>query len=261
MPGVKGAMGKIIMITGGSGGIGSEVARRVAALGDTPVIVARDADRLAAVARQTGAPAYPGDVLDNDAFAALVARIEAEVGPIDGVVHAVGSVFLKPLHVTSIDDWRATFELNATSAFIVMRNVMPLFMRRKRGSVVLFSTVAASIGLQNHESIAAAKLAVEGLVKSAAISYARYGIRVNAVAPALTRTALSQNLWKNDAMLAASVAMHPLGRIGEPADIAPAVMYFLSDESAWTTGQILGVDGGLGTGMPPPRAAVPAARS
>jgi NAD(P)-dependent dehydrogenase (short-subunit alcohol dehydrogenase family) len=250
-------MSKITLITGGSGGIGSAVARRVAAAGGTPVLVARDAERLARVAGEIGARAFPGDVLDNDEFGALVKRVEAEVGEIDGVVHAVGSVLLKPLHATSLDDWRRTYEINATSAFIVMRNVMPLLMRRKRGSVVLFSTVATSMGLQNHESIAAAKSAIEGLVHSAAISYARYGIRINAVAPALTRTALSQNLWQNEAMLAASVAMHPLGRIGEPDDIAPAVMYFLSDESGWTTGQILGVDGGLGTGLPPPRAAPP----
>jgi len=250
-------MSKITLITGGSGGIGSAVARRVAAAGGTPVLVARDAERLARVADEIGARAFPGDVLDNDEFGALVKRVEAEVGEIDGVVHAVGSVLLKPLHATSLDDWRRTYEINATSAFIVMRNVMPLLMRRKRGSVVLFSTVATSMGLQNHESIAAAKSAIEGLVRSAAISYARYGIRINAVAPALTRTALSQNLWQNEAMLAASVAMHPLGRIGEPDDIAPAVMYFLSDESGWTTGQILGVDGGLGTGLPPPRAAPP----
>jgi NAD(P)-dependent dehydrogenase (short-subunit alcohol dehydrogenase family) len=251
-------MSKIVVITGGSGGIGSAVALRVAAAGGRPVLVARDVDRLAAVAAEIGAPFYPGDVLDNDAFAGVVKRVEAEVGEIDGLVHAVGSVFLKPLHATSVADWRTTLEINATSAFIVMRNVMPLLMRRKRGSVVLFSTVATSTGLQNHESIAAAKSAVEGLVKSAAISYARYGIRVNAVAPALTRTGLSRTLWQNEAMLSASVAMHPLGRIGEPDDIAPAVMYFLNDESGWTTGQILGVDGGLGTGMPPPRVAAPA---
>jgi NAD(P)-dependent dehydrogenase (short-subunit alcohol dehydrogenase family) len=252
-------MSEIVVITGGSGGIGSEVARRVTASGGRAVLVARDAERLAAAAAATGALAYPGDVLDDPGIGALVERIEAEVGEIHGLVHAVGSVFLKPLHVTSLADWRATFEINATSAFIVMRNVMPRLMRRMRGSVVLFSTVAASMGLPNHESVAAAKSAVEGLVRSAAISYARYGIRVNAVAPALTRTALSKSLWENEARLAASVAMHPLGRIGEPADIAAAVMYFLSDESAWTTGQILGVDGGLGTGMPPPRAA-PASR-
>jgi NAD(P)-dependent dehydrogenase (short-subunit alcohol dehydrogenase family) len=250
-------MSKIVLITGGSGGIGAEVARRSVALGDRPVLVARKAERLAAVAEAIGAAAYPADVLDNDGFAEIVRRVEAEVGEIDALVHAVGSVFLRPLHATSLADWRAVFEINATSAFIAMRNLMPLFMRRKRGSVVLFSTVATAIGLPNHESIAAAKSAIEGLVKSAAISYARYGIRVNAVAPALTRTDLSKSIWQNDAMLAASVAMHPLGRIGEPADIAPAVMYFLSDDSAWTTGQILGVDGGLGTGMPPPKAAPP----
>jgi 3-oxoacyl-[acyl-carrier protein] reductase len=248
-------MSKIVVITGGSGAIGSEVARRVVAAGSTAVLVARDAERLAAVAAQigAGAVAYPGDVLDDERFGALVKTIEGDIGEVYGVVHAVGSVFLKPLHATSVADWRATFEINATSAFIVMRNVMPLLMRRKRGSVVLFSTVATSTGLQNHESVAAAKSAIEGLVISAAMSYARYGIRVNAVAPALTRTELSKSIWQNDALAAASAAMHPLGRIGEPADIAPAVMYFLSDDSAWATGQVLGVDGGLGIGMPPPR--------
>ncbi len=246
-------MSKIVLITGGSGGIGSEVGRRVAAAGNTPVLVARNAERLADVAADVGGVGYPGDVLDSDGFADVVRRVEAEVGAIDALVHAVGSVFLKPLHATSLEDWRQTLEINATSAFIVMRNLMPAFMRRRRGSIVLFSTVATTTGLQNHEAIAAAKSAIEGLVTSAAISYARYGIRVNAVAPALTRTQLSKALWQNEATLAASAAMHPLGRIGEPADIAPAVMYFLSDDAAWTTGQILGVDGGLGTGMPPPK--------
>jgi NAD(P)-dependent dehydrogenase (short-subunit alcohol dehydrogenase family) len=248
-------MNKIVLIPGGSGGIGSEVARRIAANGDRPVLVAREGERLAATAARIGAAAYTADVLDDAGFGALVERVETDVGAIDAVVHAVGSVFIKPLHATSLADWRATLETNATSAFIVLRHVLPRLMRRKRGSVVLFSSAATATGLQHHESIAAAKSAVEGLVRSAAISYARYGVRVNAVAPALTRTGLSQQLWQSDALLAASVAMHPLGRIGEPADIAAAVMYFLSDESAWTTGQVLGVDGGLGTGMPAPRIA------
>ncbi|MEA2666654.1 MAG: hypothetical protein QOI11_3598, partial [Candidatus Eremiobacteraeota bacterium] len=79
------------------------------------------------------------------------------------------------------------------------------------------------------------------------------GIRVNAVAPALTRTPLSRSLWENETALKASVAMHPLGRIGAPADIAAAVLYFLSDEAGWTTGQVLGVDGGLSAGVPQAR--------
>jgi NAD(P)-dependent dehydrogenase (short-subunit alcohol dehydrogenase family) len=242
-----------VLITGGSGGIGAEVARRVVADGAKAVIVARDPARLEEAAHATGASAYACDVLDAAAFGEVVQRAEAEVGEIDGLVHAVGSVFLRPLHATSLEDFRATFETNATSAFVALKTVMPLMMRRRRGSAVLFSTVAATTGLPNHETIAAAKSAVEGLVRSAAVSYARYGIRVNVVAPALTRTPLSRSLWENETTLKASVAMHPLGRIGEPADIAAAVMYFLSGEAGWTTGQVLGVDGGLSAGVPQAR--------
>jgi 3-oxoacyl-[acyl-carrier protein] reductase len=124
-------------------------------------------------------------------------------------------------------------------------------MRRRRGSFVLFSTVAARTGLQNHEAIGAAKGAVEGLIRSASIAYARYGIRFNAIAPALTKTELSKSLWSSEAMLNASVAMHPLGRLGEPGDIAAAAAFLLSGEASWLTGQILGIDGGLSAGHPP----------
>ena len=246
-------MENVVLITGGSGGIGAETARRLVARGARVALVARDAERLARVASECGASAFPGDVLDPEAMAAIVERVEGEVGPIDGLVHAVGSIVLKPLRALSLDDWRATLEINATSAFIVVKSVVTKMMRRRRGSVVLFSTVAARTGLQNHEAIAAAKSAVEGLVRSAAISYSRYGVRFNAVAPGLTETELSRSLWSNEAMLKASTAMHPLGRIGQPADVAAAAAYLISDDASWVTGQIIGVDGGLGTGSAPAR--------
>ncbi len=246
-------MSNLILVTGGSGGIGSATARRLAARGDRVVLVARNSERLGDVARGIGMPAYACDVLDVERFTALVARVEEEAGAIDGLVHAVGSIVLRPLHALSLEDWRATLEINATSAFIAVKAVVTKMMRRKRGSIVLFSTVAAATGLANHEAIAAAKGAVEGLTRSAAISYARYNVRVNAVAPALTRTELSRSLWSNEATLAASVAMHPLGRIGEPDDIAAAAAFLVSDDAGWITGQVLGVDGGLGTGSAPPR--------
>jgi NAD(P)-dependent dehydrogenase (short-subunit alcohol dehydrogenase family) len=245
-------MGRIIVITGGSGGIGSAVARRLA--GDaTLALVARDEARLAAVAAETGGHAFPADVLDAGAFVEAVERIESELGEIDGLVHAVGSIVLRPMHALSLEDWRRTLELNATSAFIVTKAVIAKMMRRRRGSVVLFSSVAAQTGLSNHEAIAAAKGAVEGLVRAAAISYSRYNVRVNAVAPALVKTELSKALWSNDAMLAVSSATHPLGRVGEPDDAAAAAVYLLSDDASWITGQILGVDGGLSAGQAPPR--------
>jgi NAD(P)-dependent dehydrogenase (short-subunit alcohol dehydrogenase family) len=241
---------RTILVTGGSGGIGSETARRLVARGDRPVLLARDPDRLAAVADELGVPSYVCDVLDADTLLATVERIEAEVAPLDGLVHAVGSITLRPLNATTVAEFRAAFETNATSAFLALKAVLPGMMRRRAGSIVLFSTVAVRAGLPNHETIAAAKGAIEGMVRSAAISYARYGIRINAVAPALTRTPLSRSLWENEMTLAASSAMHPLGRIGEPGDIAGAVVYLLSDDAAWTTGQILGVDGGLSVGRP-----------
>jgi len=246
---------KIYLITGGSGGIGSDVAQRLIARGDRVVLVARDEAKLHAVADTLGASAtvMTCDALDLPGMQAIVERIETEIGAIDGLVHAVGSIVLRPLHALSLEDWRTTLDLNATSAFIAVKSVVTKLMRRRSGSVVLFSTVAAQTGLQNHEAIAAAKSAIEGLVRSAAISYARYGVRFNAVAPALTKTELSKSLWSSETMLAASVAMHPLGRIGEPSDIGAAAAYLLSDDATWVTGQILGVDGGLGAGVSPPK--------
>jgi NAD(P)-dependent dehydrogenase (short-subunit alcohol dehydrogenase family) len=248
----------VFLVTGGSGGIGSETARRLIARGDRVALVARDASRLEGVAAELGANAsvFVADVLDVDAFGETVERIERDFGEIDGVVHAVGSILLRPLHALSVDDWRRTLEINATSAFIVVKATVTKMMRRRRGAFVLFSTVAARTGLQNHEAIAAAKGALEGLVRSAAISYARYGIRFNAIAPALTKTELSKSLWSSEAMLNASVAMHPLGRIGEPGDVAAAAAFLLSSDAGWLTGQILGIDGGLSAGHPPARVAV-----
>ena len=114
------------------------------------------------------------------------------------------------------------------------------------GSVVLCSSVAAQRGLINHEAIAAAKAGVEGLALAAAASYARYGVRVNCVAPGLTRTNLTRALTQNENVARTSAALHPLGRIGEPAEVASAICWLLDQEQCWVTGQVIGVDGGLG---------------
>ena len=243
----------VLIVTGATGGIGSALVRRARAAGRTVAAIARGEERLAELAQATGAAPYACDVLDEQALKATVERIAEEHGPVDGLAHAVGAIALRPLHATSLDEWRRTFELNATSAFLAVKAVVPQMMREKRGSVVLFSSVAVQTGLQNHENVAASKGAIEALVRSASISYARYNVRFNAIAPALTKTPLSQSFWNNEAMLAASTAMHPLGRIGEPDDIAAAALFALSDDAGWMTGQVIGVDGGLSAGVQPPR--------
>jgi NAD(P)-dependent dehydrogenase (short-subunit alcohol dehydrogenase family) len=113
------------------------------------------------------------------------------------------------------------------------------------GSVVLVSSAAARIGLANHEAIAAAKAGLEGLARSAAATYARQRIRFNVVAPGLVRTPLTQGLVASELAEKASLAMHPLGRLGEPGDVARAIAWLLDPAQSWITAQVLGVDGGL----------------
>jgi len=237
---------------GATSGIGMELARRLAAGGARLFLVARDPDKLAAFAET-----LPGEVATAVADATESPQVDAAVnaaveqfGKIDGAVNLVGSILLKPAHLTSDQEWRQTLALNLDSAFYLLRAAAKTMMTSGGGSVVLVSSVAAKLGLTNHEAIAAAKAGVSGLVLAAAASYAARGIRVNAVAPGLVRTPLTARLTQNEATLKASVAMHPLGRIGEPADIASAIEWLLNPAQGWVTGQVLSVDGGMGAVRP-----------
>jgi 3-oxoacyl-[acyl-carrier protein] reductase len=240
------------LLLGATSGIGMELARRLAAGGARLFLVARDPDKLAAFAQT-----LPGEVATAVADATDSPQVDAAVnaaveqfGKIDGAVNLVGSILLKPAHLTSDQEWRQTLALNLDSAFYLLRAAAKTMMTSGGGSVVLVSSVAAKLGLTNHEAIAAAKAGVSGLVLAAAASYAARGIRVNAVAPGLVRTPLTARLTQNEATLKASVAMHPLGRIGEPADIASAIEWLLNPAQGWVTGQVLSVDGGMGAVRP-----------
>jgi NAD(P)-dependent dehydrogenase (short-subunit alcohol dehydrogenase family) len=167
-------------------------------------------------------------------------------GRVDGVANCVGSLLLKPIHLTTEAEWSATINTNLGSAFAVTRAATKAMMQTG-GSIALVSSAAARIGLANHEAIAAAKGAINGLVLSAAASYASRGIRVNAVAPGLVRTPMTTRITGNEASLKASTSMHALGRIGEPEEVASGLAWLLDPAQQWVTGQILGIDGGLGS--------------
>ena len=151
---------------------------------------------------------------------------------------------LKPAHLTTRAEWDAVIAQNLTTAFSTVRAAAPLMPNG--GSIVLVSTAAARVGLASHEAIAAAKAGVEGLVRSAAATYAAKGLRVNGVAPGLVETPLSERITRNEASRKASEAMHALGRLGTPEDVASAIVWLLDPAQSWVTGQIIGVDGGLG---------------
>lgn len=233
-----------VLILGGGGGIGSTVARMVVAAGGSVYLAGRNAGRLQAAATELNAPWCTVEATDPDAVDGCADAAAAALGGLDGIVNCVGSILLKPAHLTTTADWQSTLATNLTSAFGCVRAAGRL-MKAEGGSVVLVSSAAARIGLANHEAIAAAKAGVVGLVLSAAATYARQRIRFNAVAPGLTKTPLTQGLVASELAEKASIGMHPLGRLGTPDDVARAIAFLLDPAQDWITGQVLGVDGGL----------------
>lgn len=228
------------LIYGATGGIGSVLARSLVASGEAVHLVGRNAERLEALGQELNSGITMGDVLDGDVFARAVADAG---GPLQGLVYAVGSITLKPLGRTADDDFLHDFRLNAMGAAQAIRAALPALKAAEQASIVLFSSVAVSLGFASHASIAMAKGAVEGLTRSAAAELAPK-IRVNCIAPSLTRTPLAAHLTATEQLSASLAQMHPLQRLGEAEDMASLAEFLLSRKAGWITGQVIGVDGG-----------------
>lgn len=241
------------LVFGATGGIGSALSRRLAARGARLVLAGRREESLAALAETMDATTVQVDATDFDRVDQAFDEAVRWAGQLDGVANCVGSLLLKPAHTTTPDEYYGTMAISATSSFAIVRSAAKA-LRKGGGSIVLVASAAAQVGLPNHEAIAAAKGAVIGLTRSAAATYASQQIRVNAVAPGLTQTPLTERITSNDTSLRASLAMHPLGRVGQPEDVAAAMAWLLSPESSWVTGQILGVDGGMSALRSKPKA-------
>ena len=164
--------------------------------------------------------------------------------PLDGLVYFSGTINLKPFNRISEDDFLNDYRINALGAVNVIQKYLSNLKNAPSASIVLMSTVAASQGMPYHASISMAKAAIEGLTIALAAELAP-NIRVNAVAPSLTQTPLAEKLLNAPEKMEASNKRHPLKRIGQPEDIAYAVHFLLTDNSAWMTGQVLNVDGGM----------------
>jgi 3-oxoacyl-[acyl-carrier protein] reductase len=211
-------------------------------IGQAVVSLLKEADHSVFTTARDTTKITPDATLDATDFDA-VDSVFKQAGELDGVVNCSGSLLLKSAHLTSKEQYQAVVDASLTTAFATVRGAGKHM--NKGGSVVLVSSAAAMEGLANHEAIAAAKAGILGLTLSAAATYAPMNLRVNAVAPGLTETPLTAALTGSETSRKFSEAMHALGRLGKPEDVARAIVFLLDPQNSWITGQVLAVDGGL----------------
>ncbi len=229
------------IIFGGSGGVGSNIARRLVGAKNTVHITGRNAERTAALASELSASYTIGDVTDD----AHIVEAVAQAGPtLDGLVYAVGTINLKPLMRLTHTDFLNDYTINALGAARSVQAALPaLKASAGTASVLFFSTIAVAQGFASHASISMAKGAIEGLTRALSAELAPK-IRVNAIAPSLTDTPLASNIIGNPALAQGIAALHAMQRLGTSDDIAALSALLLSDQSGWITGQVIAVDGG-----------------
>ena len=226
------------LIFGATGAIGSNLANQLYESKQAIHLVARNEEEGKSLSKKLNCSYSVVDVLENN----FIDKIKSEITEIKGIAYCVGSIDLKPLKMVSENDFQKCMKLNLYSAVEVIKAYQDS-LKKNKGSIILFSTVAAKRGFTNHSIIASTKAAVEGLTISLAAEFAP-NIRVNCIAPSLTNSKIAQPLLKNTIMAESIAKAHPMKRIGEGKDAAAMAKFLLTDESSWITGQIIGVDGG-----------------
>lgn len=226
---------KNILLIGGSYGIGYAIAKELQF--ESKIYIASRTNEMIADLNVTHIPFdATTDVLDTSVLPAVL----------DGLVYCPGSINLRPFKGIKPETFESDLQVNFISLVKVIQSVLPNLTASEQSSIVLFSSVAASMGMPFHTSVSASKGAIEGFAKALAAEYAPK-IRVNVIAPSLTDTPLADKFLNNEVKKEKSAERHPLKRFGQPEDLAQMAQFLLGDKSTWITGQIFHVDGGMST--------------
>jgi len=231
-------MSEKYLIFGATGSIGSSLAEQLKNSGNDVHLVARNESEVSSIAENLGCGFTVADVLEEG----FIEKVKADVPEIQGIAYCVGSIDLKPLKMVTEQDFNKCMKLNLYPAVEIIKSYQES-LKKNKGSIVLFSTVAAQRGFTNHTIIASTKAAIEGLTVSLAAEFAP-NIRVNCIAPSLSKSKIAEPMLKNTLIAEGIAKAHPLKRIGEGKDSAALAKFLISEESSWITGQIIAVDGG-----------------
>ena len=236
-------MKKKYLIFGATGSIGSSLANQLYNEKEDCHLIGRNEEELKKLANKFSYSFSVCDVLKMDFTKELLEEL-ADVEVL-GMAYCVGSIDIKPFKLTKARDFVSSYILNLVAVTEIIRN-FESNLKKNNASVVLFSTVAAKRGFVNHSIISSSKSGIEGLTVALAAEFAP-NIRVNCIAPSLTKSKMAKNVIKNSKIEESIAKLHPLKRIGEGADAANLANFLLSKNSSWITGQIIGVDGGRAT--------------
>ena len=231
-------MSEKYLVFGATGSIGSSLAEQLVSSGHSVHLVGRNESELKSISEKLGCTNTVADVLEDE----FIEKVKNDISEIKSIAYCVGSIDLKPLRMVTEQDFNKCMKLNLYSAVEAIKGYQES-LKKNKGSIVLFSTVAAQRGFTNHAIIASAKAAIEGLTVSLAAEFAP-NIRVNCIAPSLTNSKIAEPMLKNKALAEGIAKAHPLKRLGEGKDSASLAKFLMTNESSWITGQIIAVDGG-----------------
>jgi NAD(P)-dependent dehydrogenase (short-subunit alcohol dehydrogenase family) len=246
--------GKVAVVTGGASGIGRATARKLAAEGARVGIADVDeagGERVAAGIRDAGADAFfrRTDVRSLADLEAILDEAADRHGRLDVLVNNAAAPVGGSAGEMAEEDWLRVIDVNLSGVWRGMRAAIPRMLAQGGGSIVNLSSVQAHVGFLGWSGYAASKGGIEALTRQAAVEYARVGIRVNAIVPGTIMTEMNEAIMASsddgDAVMAGWVAMHPMGRIGQPEEVAAAIVFLASDEASFITGELLRVDGGM----------------